>query len=399
MTNLLLTALLVLAAPEFQATTLDGKSTSGALTELNAERAVLQTTDGPATFELAKIATLSRASIEDAATKKGTLSVVLVDDSTLAATEYTVKDAKASVVLASGTRLEVPTRTIRSVRFTQPDAKDDPLGKQWSEIASTRASGDLLIVRKGGQLDFLEGVAKDMEAERLNFEVDGEVIRVNREKIEGLVYFHPGEQNLPEAAGRVSAADGSSLSIHTATLVEGTIQIATPAGVSLTLVPEAISRFDFTAGKLAYLSDLDAESATYEPYFGFEKELPILSDYYAYRRDIGFENERLALDGATYAKGLALQSRTVLVYKLPGKFRLFKATVGIDDSVRRWGNAKVEIKADGKSIWQADIRGADPPRDLELDIQGAKRLSIEANFGDQLDIGDRVDFCDARVTK
>lgn len=96
---------------------------------------------------------------------------------------------------------------------------------------------------------------------------------------------------------------------------------------------------------------------------------------------------------------MALQSRTVLSYHLPGKFRRFKATVGIDDSVRATGNARLEIKADGKMLWQGELRGSEPARELELDVSGVRRLELVADYGDDLDTGDRVDLGDARVTK
>ncbi|HEV3138125.1 MAG TPA: NPCBM/NEW2 domain-containing protein, partial [Pirellulales bacterium] len=122
-------------------------------------------------------------------------------------------------------------------------------------------------------------------------------------------------------------------------------------------------------------------------------------DFFHYHRDIGFDQSPLRLNGQTYRKGLALQSRTALSYKLPGKFRALKAVMGIDDSVRDAGSVRVEIKGDGKVLWQGDVRGTEPARELELNLSGVRRLDILADFGEDLDIGDRLDLCDARVTK
>jgi alpha-galactosidase len=121
--------------------------------------------------------------------------------------------------------------------------------------------------------------------------------------------------------------------------------------------------------------------------------------FYAYRRDVGFEQNPLRLDGKEYKKGLALASRTELVYKLPGKFRMFRATVGIDDRVRDTGSVHVEIRGDGKPLWQADVRGTEPARELELQIAGVKLLEIVADFGENLDVGDRLVLGEAQVTK
>ncbi len=107
----------------------------------------------------------------------------------------------------------------------------------------------------------------------------------------------------------------------------------------------------------------------------------------------------MALDGTTFRKGLALASRTSVAYRLPGKFRVFKATVGIDDSVRPLGSVRLSIVGDGKTLWQGEVRGSEPASELEVDMGGVKRLEIVADYGDGLDTSDRLDLCEARVSK
>jgi len=73
--------------------------------------------------------------------------------------------------------------------------------------------------------------------------------------------------------------------------------------------------------------------------------------------------------------------------------------VGIDDSTRDTGSVHVEIKGDGKTIWQEDVRGSEPAKQLELDIAGVRRLELVVDYGENLDVGDRLDFGDVQVTK
>ncbi len=345
------------------------------------------------------MAGLTRKPAPTAADRKLPIRVELVDQSLLAASGYTVRGGLAQLVLGGGAKLEVPTRAIRWVRFAAAADADEKLTKQWSEIAETKADGDLLVVRKSGALDYLEGVQGDIDADRCNFELDKEPVPVPRAKVEGVVYFHSATAELPEAAGELILLDGSRVAIAKVELAGDKVRIATPAGVSLAMPLDNVSRFDFSSGKIAYLSDLDPESATHVPYLGFAEEPAALREFYRYRRDIGFEQNPLRLDGKTYRKGLSLASRSVLFYKLPGKFRLFRAVVGIDDSVRETGDVHLVIKGDGKVLWEGDVRGADPARELELEIAGVKRMEIVVDYGGGLDVGDRLDLCDARVTK
>jgi hypothetical protein len=399
MWNVLLSAVLAAGVPEFEAQTLDGQTAVGQIAQFDGQQLVLETAQGRSTFTLAALATLARKPAAPASEKKANLWIELIDQSGLAAVEYTVHGLTALVTLTTGVTVEVPTRVVRWVRFGAVADRDPKVTKQWSEITETKTAGDLLVLRKNGALDYLEGVQGDIDAETCKFELDKETIPVKRPKVEGVVYFHSNTAELPATVGQVFAADGSRLAMQAAALDAGSVKLSTPAGVSLSLPLEEVARFDFSSGKIAYLSDLQPESATYVPLLDLKAQPAALREFYQYRRDVGFEQNPLRLDGKVYRKGLSLQSRTVLAYRLPGKFRLFKGIVGIDDSVRETGDVRVEIKGDGKTLWQGDVRGSDPARELELDVAGVKRLEIVVDYGAGQDIGDRLDVCEARVTK
>lgn len=394
-----LVAILILAAdaPQFQAQLLDGQATVGRLTELDQTQLVLQTDSGPVTLPLQSVAAVSRSGAPAAQARGATLSVDLVDGSKLNATGFTVSAGEARVQLSDGAAVSIPARQVHAVRFSPPG--EGKLTKQWNEILATKATGDLLVIRKNDSLDYLEGVLKDVTPEGCQFEVDGESALVKRAKVEGLVYFHPNSAELPEAVANLTTLDGSRLSVAKAALAEGALQVSTTGGAELRVPLAEVAALDYSLGKIAYLSDLEPEAAEYVPYLSARNEPAALRDYYHFRRDVGFEQSPLRLDGKTYRKGLALQSRTVLVYKLSGKFRRLEGLAGIDDSVRDSGSVRLEIKGDGKSLLQQEIKGSDPPTPLALDVGGVKRLEIVADFGGELDIGDRLDLCDLRVSK
>lgn len=399
MLELLLTASLATGANEFEVHTLDGQSAAGQIAALNAGQLVLETDQGPTTFAVGKLAVLARRPAPPISTMGANLSLELIDGSQLSAVEYSVKSGTAQVRSTLDATHEIPTRSIRWARFGAPGSYDPKLAKEWSQITAAKAAGDLLVVRKNGTLDYLEGVLRDVDADKCQFELDGEVIPVNRAKIEGLVYARPRSAELPEPIGQLVATDGSRLKLQSVELAGGQVTLSTPAGTSHTVPLDRVVRFDFSSDKIAYLSDLEPESVAFTPLLGFAQPPAGLLEFYAYRRDVGFEGAPLRLDGTVYKKGLSLASRTELVYKLPGKFRVFRATVGIDDSVRETGSVRVEIKADGKSLWQAEVRGSEPARELELEIAGVKRIEIVADYGEGADVGDRLDLGEAKVTK
>jgi len=124
-----------------------------------------------------------------------------------------------------------------------------------------------------------------------------------------------------------------------------------------------------------------------------------LATFYRPRGNRGLESAELMLGGKTYRRGLALHSRSELDYRLPGEFSRLLAVAGIDDRVRPGGNVRLVIRGDGRVLFDETIRGADEPRPLEIDIAGVKRLQIVVDYGEDLDVGDHLDLCEARMVK
>ena len=395
--SLIMFSVLALAAsPDFEAQTLDGQTVIGRIARLDTQELVLDAPDGQVRFKISALQQVVRKTAPPDE-RKAAVRVELMDGSMLSGGRYTVHENMAELVSPSGVLTSLPTRLVRSVRFSV--GGDAKLTQQWSEIVETKAAGDLLVIRANGALDYLEGVQLDIDDETCRFELDKEVKPVKRAKVEGIVYFHPAPADVREPRGHVALADGGRVALASLELADETVKLSTVAGVALEIPIGQISRFDFSSGKIAYLSDLEPESVAQVPLLGFAEEPQAVREFYHFRRDLGFEHKPLRLDGRVYHKGLSLASRATLVYKLPGKFRWFKATVGIDDSVRATGDVHVEIKTDGNVLWQADVRGGEAARELELEIGTAKRLEILVDYGAGLDIGDRLDLCDARVTK
>ncbi len=140
------------------------------------------------------------------------------------------------------------------------------------------------------------------------------------------------------------------------------------------------------------------ESAVWTPYLGASASAAS-SAFYRPRTDRALEGGPLRVGGKKYAKGLALHSRTELVYRLPEKFSRFQATAGIDDGVRGAGHVRLLVVGDDRTLLDELIAGKDPPRQLDLDIQGVHRLKITVDYGEDLDVSDHLDLCEARILK
>ncbi|NQU20290.1 MAG: NPCBM/NEW2 domain-containing protein [Candidatus Nealsonbacteria bacterium] len=397
MIHLLLTVVLAAAAPpQFEAKTLGGEPITGAIVKLDAQQLTLDTSDGPVPLDCKKLMTLVQKPAPDMPEDELPMRVELVDGSSLAAKQYTVTGGKARITLAEDRVIELPTTGVASVRVME---SSDDVAAEWLQIADTPPDADLLVIRKEKAIDYHKGVLADVDEQTVKFNLDGEILPVKRSKVYGLVYCHPQGDALPEAICRITGATGSQWSVSSLAL-SGELAWTTPAGAKVTSPLLLLSKIDFSSGKVVYLSDLEPDSSEFTPYFGSADDLPVLTKFYAPRNDKNLESAPLSIDGQkTYDKGLSLHSRTQLVYRLPGRFSRFKAVAGIDAGVRPLGHVRLVIHGDDKVLFEADVTGSDPPKPIDLDVTGVRRIAILADFGEKLDVGDHLDLCEARILK
>ncbi len=402
--NLILAALAV--GPAVEVRQLSGQTVSGTLVAMSASSITIKGGDNTdtalPTADILGITPQSNSDLSEQEIDAGqglatTVSIVLTDGSRLQGVGITIAETDVTISPVTGdTSWKLPLGALASVRFAAPAPKID---EQWKEIAAVARSTDVLVVNKGDSLDYLEGVLGDVSDETVQFDLDGDAIAVKRSKVAGLLYYHPADAEGAEAVCRVHGRGGLFLVARDVSLVDGALHVVTPSGLQHDLPWSEVRHLDFSGGKVAYLSDLEPEIQRWTPYFE-ARQLPASAvRYYTPRRDQAFDGEPLRLAGQTYRRGLAIRSRTELVYRLPGKFSRFVAVAGIDDRMRPQGHVHLMIYADDRLLLDCEMGGSDEPVPVDLDLTGATRLRIVVDFGQDLDISDHFDLCDARIVK
>jgi hypothetical protein len=383
------------SAPEVQVTTVDGQSVRGQLYQLWEGRIHLSTVSLP----MDQVLNIALPLPPQATDEKPTAWIELVDGSKLTVSEFKIDGNLAIFGDNADQPPSLPTTLIRSVRFSNPN---DSASLKWPAAADANSTADLLVVRKKDQIDFMEGVIGNVNDDRVVLTVDGVRYPVNRAKVDGLIFFHKEKDKFSEPTAVIETINGWRLKAKGLSLSPNNkgFDVNVLAGNERFALPfEQITKIDCSPGKIAYLSDLEPASMQWTPYLDFGDAAPAMADYYAPRRDEGREHQPLQLAGKKYDKGLSLYSRTAIDYRVPAGMKKFKATAGIDDAVREAGNVRLTISADGKKLFDQSITGKDAPAELDLDLAGAKRLSILVDYGDQFDAGDYLDLAEARMLK
>jgi hypothetical protein len=415
-TNLLvplLAAATLAAQPEVSLKRLEGGGLEGRLQGLTTTSVELATTAGTKTVPAAEILWLDfgRSSVG-----KPAVWIELVDGSRLHAMAYTSGEGTARITLATGGLIELPARAVHSVRFHQQAPE---LALQWREIASSMATGDILVIRKVSTrtieqgeneprtvtehaLDQVEGTVQEVTPDTVRFELDGEAVNVRREKLEGIIYYQRGRRELPAAAKcRLIDTAGSQWLLSDIALMADRLAVTTLGGHKLDLRLADTAKIDFSVGNVAYLSDLESDSPG-EPAISLQPSNMTykFSRIFALRAGPPLGTNTFRMGGERYDNGLSLHSPTKLDYRVPPGFKKFHAVAGIDDSILSPGRFTLTILADNKEVARHEFSDEQrKPVPLTLDVSQARRLSIVLEAGDGQDIGDQLNLCEARFTK
>ncbi|MCS7304928.1 MAG: NPCBM/NEW2 domain-containing protein [Thermoguttaceae bacterium] len=382
--------------PEVELRTLDGQVHRGGLAALSEQTIGLQTSTGPVQVPLERVAELLPKS-PPAARPVPSVWVHLVDGSRVAVQEFLLEGEKVRLqLLGSDQPLECARADVAWVRL-QPET--ETLAPAWKKLLQTKTDTDVLVLRTDQALDYHRGVIHGVGADTIQFELDRERIPVKRGRVFGLIFRHPEGRTLPAPVGIVHDVTGSQWYVQKIVLEGQVLRWTSPVGLTGSTRLEDLVRLDFSEGKIVYLSDLEPMSVRWTPFFG-PAEIPASqAEFFAPRKDRALEPRPIQLGGKKYNKGLAIHSRTEIVYRLPRPFRRLQAVVGIDDQIRPAGHVQLIIRGDEKVLLEEAISGTQPPKPIDLDITGVRRLVILVDFGQDMDIGDHLLLGDIKLVQ
>ncbi|MDX1969649.1 MAG: NPCBM/NEW2 domain-containing protein [Planctomycetaceae bacterium] len=394
--------------PQVDVTTLSGGSLTGRLISLSSESLELVGDGQPVrvpTSELLLVQVTSNSSggtptappVPDAnpAAAGPAAVVTLLDGSQLTATQISMSTEAVSLVHPTLGTIPIPRSRVRSVRL----AADDPaVAESWKELQQRAKKQDYLVIRKGDVLDHLDGVVGALDDATLKFLLDGDQIEVKRARAFGWIYA----QEPPKSAAsgvRVTLSDKDTV-VASGVAWDGQNWAVSLPGMKVpaSLTDSAVRSIDFSAGRVLYLSSQEPRDLEHVPYFGPGGDWP-------YQRDRNLFGRPLKVGTRTFSRGLALHSKTRLIYRIGGDYRRLAAIVGIDPELQpnaepAINNARLIIRGDKKVLFDADVRAGDPPLPLDLPVANVIELEILVDFGQaNLDIGDRVHFGDLKVLK
>jgi hypothetical protein len=272
----------------------------------------------------------------------------------------------------------------------------DPADQAKAEAMNiARGDQDTAFVRKDGDIVAVRGTAAGIDGDELLFSYEGQDRKINLEKIIGIVFGQPGGQHGAKADESFHQVfrflDGERISGRWIELANKVCTVKTDAEKPARFGLSSLAGIDLVNGRITYLSDLTPSKVEQTPFF--DEIIP-------YKTDAALDGGPLKLGDAVYDKGIAVHARCILEYDMGGRFDRFRTKMGFEPGAGALGDARVSVLGDGRVLYEdKEAKGTDQPVAIDVDASGVTHLTLEVDFGEGQDVGDRVVWADARAVK
>jgi hypothetical protein len=241
--------------------------------------------------------------------------------------------------------------------------------------------------------DRVDGSFIGMDERSIKLEVDRKPLEVDRGTAVA-VGFDAKLIRYPRPKGaflEATLGDGTRLGIATVKLVEGNIEATTRFGRTVRFSLSELTRLHVRSSSVVYLTERERPRAGYQSYVGPTRP---------YRLDRAVDGQPIRIGGQTYDRGIGMQSRTLLAYRIePGDHR-FQALVGVDERAGPLGSVVFRVLVDRQERFNSSLMtDHDPPKPVDIDLAGGKILILATEFGERGNVRDLADWAEARIIR
>jgi len=312
------------------------------------------------------------------------ISIGLISNGHLTATDLTIGDDKCIVTTASTGKLELPIDAVRTVAFDKANLPAD----YHAAAEKPSADFDRLFLKVDKAVEGLTGLIESLDEQKIQFSTDAKSVEQPRERLVAIVVAQAiAGDELPQYT--LTLVDGGSLGGELTAIAKQEIELKL-AGEAIRLPWSAVERIDVRLSKMAFLSDLKPSSA---------EQQSIVTLTRPWQRDRSYSGRPLRIGQRSFEKGIGAHARSRLTFPLQGKYDQFAAVVGIDAATEGKGDCIMSVLADGNVLWTGRVKGTDPPQELNLKVSNVNELSLVVEAGEELDLADHANWADARVIR
>lgn len=350
----------LLGQAEVELTTLDGESFSGPVVEWSDAGITV----GENAVAAARVHRVTFA--EEPVTAELFPVVTTADGSKLVGASVSKSGDRVTIEMAVGP-VVIPLKQVAAVRFA---ALKDRYVETWTELLGRERRDDLFVRVRGDALDHVACTLGEVSPEKISLRVGDRDVSTATANAFGVLFANAVSNE--RVAGELVTKSGSEIRFKKLQWSEGRFEVLAIAGFESSFDASEIASIDLAVGRVSLLRDLEPRSVEYQP-FGDNY------DEYAWqiRKDRNALDQRLRLNGRTFASGYWVHSGTKATFELPPRSTRLQATIGIDELDTPGAPVQLSLQADGRSIFEGSIEPG-KPQQLDLSLERARTLTLVA---------------------
>jgi hypothetical protein len=359
-----------------QLTRIDGSFMEGAVTSIEGGTVVVSNT----AVSLADLWRIDRT--PPASVVSGLVERVILDQGEIPARRLSVQDGVCRFDWAGGSNVAIPRAAVRALILKTGAATQEATARALDK----RIAADQVAAIGEDNLT-LDGRVKTVDA-AIVIEYQGRDRTVSRAKVGAVVFGRTGTTERAAVAlpWKATVAGGAWMEASEVRLADGVLTLT--IGVGTLEVPWArVFRVEHRGKRVRFLSGMDPVRAT----DGAVVTVPL-----PWQRDRSAMNRPLRLKGEIHDTGLGTHAPSELVFDVPEGAQRFMAIVGLDEEYGRRGDCVVVVQLDDRDALRRRLRGTDAPLPVDIEIGNVRRLTLCAEPGENHDLGDHVNWYDAR---
>ena len=255
---------------------------------------------------------------------------------------------------------------------------------------------DQVVVAIDGVERLLSGIVEAVNEDAVRLNYKGKSRTIGLEKVSAIVVADAGAKQPTGTIATVRLIDGSVWAGAVGSWGEGRLTLSIVEGTTAEIDTSQISSVEVQNDGLAYLSDMTPTDVREKTDFTVQR---------SYQNDKSITGKPLRISGADgqsvieFRKGIGTQSTSELTYASSKKFNRFRATIGIDVEANGRGDCEVVVLGDGIELFRTRIQAADAPQEVDVEIGDINEVTLGVYPGQEFDLADHLDWCDARFLK
>ena len=368
-------------------TLLDGKTVEGTISGIDAEGII--TGNGlPAGIKLQDILSVETTKKANASTEEGIVTIVPLEGGMLKVRNVLLADEKLTFDTQTGIG-SMPLQTVRAIVWANANSVKQA-------IAKPSTGNDIIIAKPGDEEIILEGLFESIDAERIGMKYEGESQSIGLEKMMAVITADVKMDAPAGSSASVNLIDGSRLVGVIKTVADGMLSMEIAGDATISLKTSSIVDITITSDRVQYLSDAEPIQVDERAVFTIQR---------TWKRDRSIEDNALSIrigktpETVEFKKGIGTQSFSRLVFSNTKEFDRFNATVGIDAETKGRGDCQMTVRGDGIELWSKRVQGSGKPQKVDVDISGIKEVELVVYPGEEFDLGDHANWCDAKFLK